>query len=184
MAEPGAGRGGSDRLTELKVPTPLRASHEAGRGSTVNGGTPTSIGHLYSFGNTEEKLRLQNLGCEPRGHPSQGPLDHSTGRGWVKEQHGCYRDALFVKRNELDLIIHESLGGGFAPPAVARIRRMARMAAAGTDRTRYTSRGKISYVSHHTQRISLSVVKANSQGILGSYGKLSAGLSASLTPRQ
>jgi len=135
-----------------------------------------SLWYRYYPYNTEEKLRLKNLGCAPRGHPSQGPLDHSTGRGWVKEQHGCYRDALFVKRNELDLIIHESLGGGFAPPGVARMRRMARMAAAGTDRTCYTSRGKISYISHHTQRISLSVVKANGAGILGSYGKLSASL--------
>ena len=38
--------------------------------SAKNGGTPTSVGHKYAFGNTEERLRLQKLGCTKRGHPS------------------------------------------------------------------------------------------------------------------
>ena len=32
-------------------------------------------------------------------------------------QKGAYHDALFVKRNRVDLLLHEDLGGGFSPPA-------------------------------------------------------------------
>ena len=49
-------------------------------------------------------------------------------------------------------------------------------AARRIDRTRYTSRARISFLAHHTQRMSLSVVKANSRGILDSCYKLSASL--------
>ena len=129
----------------------------------------------YAFGNTEERLRLQNLGCAERGRPSDGPLDHRTGRGWVRQQKGCYHDAVYVKRSAVDVLLHETLGGGFSPPAVARMRRQAR-AAKSVDRTHYTTRGRLSYLSHHTQRLSLSVVKANSRGIIDSYRKLSASL--------
>ena len=44
------------------------------------------------------------------------------------------------------------------------------------DRTRYTSRGHISFLQHHTQRISLGAVKANSRGILDTFCKMSASL--------
>ena len=33
------------------------------------------------------------LGCAERGRKSDGPFDHMTGRGWVKEQKGHYYDA-------------------------------------------------------------------------------------------
>ena len=78
MAEPGGAPGGADRVTELKVYSPVTKHQDMGRGSSKNGGTPTSMGHKCAFGNTEERLRLQNLGCAERGHPSQGPLDHAT----------------------------------------------------------------------------------------------------------
>ena len=133
------------------------------------------MGHLYAFGNTEEQLRLENLGCAERGRPSDGPLDHGTGRGWVRARRGHYHDAVHVKRSATEIILHETLGGGFSPPAVARMRRQAR-AAKSVDRTRYTTRGRLSYLSHHTQRMSLSVVKADSRGILDSCRKLSASL--------
>ena len=55
--------------------------------------------------------------------------------------------------------------------------RLARAAREGTDRTRYTSRGKISYMAHHTQRVSLAIVKADSHGIIKSYRSKSASLS-------
>ena len=56
------------------------------------------------------------------------------------------------------------------------MRRQAR-AAKSVDRTRYTTDpGRLSYLSHHTQRMSLSVVKADSRGILDSCRKLSASL--------
>ena len=177
MAEPGGGAGGCDRLLEMKAISPLRAKHEAGRGSATNGGTPANVGHLFGFGNTEERLRWENYGCAGRGHPSQGFFDHSTGRGWVKKHKGCYHDGVYIKKNELDLVVHETIGGGFSPPAVSRMCRLARAAREGTDRTRYTSRGKISYKAHHTQRVSLAIVKADSHGILKSYRSKSASLS-------
>ena len=172
LCEPGGGPGGSDLITEIKVCTPLVASHAAGQGSTVNGGTPTSVGHLHAFGNTEEKLRLINLGCRERGHPSQRALDHTNGRGWVKARRGCYYDALVRKRNPVCLTLHESLGGGFSPPAAARLHTLARVARAGADRTRYSARRRLSYINHHSQRISLSIVKADSAALLHASRRL------------
>ena len=96
---------------------------------------------------TEERLRLENLGCTERGHPCQGPLNHRTGRGWVRARRGLYDDALYVKCHVVDLVLHETIGGGFSPPAVAKINRLSRSAASGIDRTRYTSRRRdISFV--------------------------------------
>ena len=144
----------------------------------MNGGTPTSVGHKYAFGNTEERVRLENLGCDERGHPSQGPLDHATGRGWVRGRRGLYYDALHVKRSAVEIVLHETFGGGFSPPAVAKLHRHARSAASGTDRTRYTTRRKVrSFKSHHSQRISLGIVKADSRGILDSFGRMATSLS-------
>ena len=55
----------------------------AGKGSEENGGNAASVGHRYGFGNTEEKHRVKVFGCKERGRPRDGPLDHSTGKGWV-----------------------------------------------------------------------------------------------------
>ena len=141
------------------------------------------MGHLYGCGNTEERLRLENLGCAARGHPSLGYFDHSTGRGWVRARRGCYHDGIFNKRNTVDVILHETIGGGFSPPGVSRICSLSRKAASGTDRTRYTSRRPIScpisYKKHHTQRLSLNVVKGDAAGILTAQRKLVASLSSS-----
>ena len=93
----------------------------------------------------------------------------------MRGRRGCYYDAVHVKRSATEIILHETLGGGFSPPAVARLRRCAR-AAKSADRTRYTSRGRISFTQHHTQRISLGVVKADARGILDSFSKMSASL--------
>ena len=175
MAELNDAPDGTSRLNELKVYSGLSKHYDGGRGSTLNGGTPTSVGHLYACGNTEERLRLGNLGCAERGHPSHGAFDHSTGRGWVHERRGCYHDGIFNKRNATDLLLHETLGGGFSPPAVAKICRLGRKVKQGAcDRTRYTSRRPISYVNHHAQRISLSILKADAAGIIAASRQLSA----------
>ena len=121
---------------------------------------------------------MENLGCDERGHPSQGPLNHRTGRGWVRGRRGLYHDAIHNKRSTVDLVLHETIGGGFSPPAVAKIHRYARLAASGVDRTRYTAKRPISYKTHHTQRLSLGIVKADSRGILDSFSRLSASLSS------
>ena len=49
------------------------------------------------FGSTLDQTLLKVLGCKERGHKSQGPLVHATGKGWVKEHKGQYYDALHVK---------------------------------------------------------------------------------------
>ena len=143
MAEPGDAPGVADRLTELKVYSSLTKQRDMGRGSARNGGTPTTLGHKFAFGSTEERLRVENLGCDERGHPSQGPLNHRTGRGWVRGRRGLYHDAIHNKRSTVDLVLHETIGGGFSPPAVAKIHRYARLAASGVDRTRYMAKRPI-----------------------------------------
>ena len=58
---------------------------------------------------------LKVLGCKERGHKSQGPLVHATGKGWVKEHKGQYYDALHVKNGIVKICLVESQGG-IAPP--------------------------------------------------------------------
>ena len=41
------------------------------------------LGHKFGFGNTLDQTLLKVLGCKERGHKSQGPLVHATGKGWV-----------------------------------------------------------------------------------------------------
>ena len=48
----------------------------------------------------------------------------------MKQHDGCYRDALLNKKNEVEVILHESLGGGFSPPAVAAMHRNSKEARA------------------------------------------------------
>ena len=79
-------------------------------------------------------------------------------QGYVKSQRGHYHDGIFTKRNKFNLLLHETFGGGFSPPAVAKINRLARKAQrSGVDRTAYPphSRLSLSFVSHHAERIYL-----------------------------
>jgi len=76
---------GGDCNYELKVPSPTVASYSAGWGSAKGGGAPASVGHLYGFGSTREKYHLKILGCAKIGRPEDGPLNHTTGKGWVAE---------------------------------------------------------------------------------------------------
>jgi len=52
-------------------------------------------------------------------------LSHKTGHGYVKAHRGFYHvhDAIFVKRNNFNLLLHETFGGGFSPTAVLKLRR-------------------------------------------------------------
>ena len=65
-----------------------------------------------------------------------------------------------VKRNEVCLLLHENLGGGFSPPAAHKIRRLGRKARSGIDRTPYKTDRKISFVSYHTRSISMNITRA------------------------
>ena len=51
------------------------------------------------------------------------PFDHKNGHGYVKAHRGFYHDAIFVKRNNFNLLLHETFGGGFSPTAVLKLRR-------------------------------------------------------------
>ena len=155
-----AGDDGEDVCNEVKCFATLKKSGSTGRGG-VNGGTAAKVGHKYLFGNTEEQCRVDNLGCAPRGRPADGPLNHKTGKGWVKGKRGDYHDALFVKRNRVEVLLHEDIGGGFSPPAAHKIRRLGRKSREhGVDRTSYKGDRKISFVSYHSRAISMNIVRA------------------------
>ena len=148
--------------------------------STAHPAVTTLNGGEYAFGNTEEPLRLENLGCAERGRKEDGNFNHNTARGWVRGRRGLYTDALVAKRNVVDLLLHDPLGGGFSPPASARMRALDRRAREGEiDRTKYhktTQRSEGMYKSFHTQQISLGVVKADACATLRSMRLLSAKL--------
>ena len=65
-------------------------------GSWEKGGNVASVGHLYGFGNTLDKALTAVVGCKERGRQVDGPLDHSTGKGWVKDH--AYGDG-WVEKN-------------------------------------------------------------------------------------
>ena len=85
---------------------------------------------------------------------------HTHSKGWVAPHRGCYDDALRIKRNEVELCVHDPLGGGFSPPAVKALHKRDKRARV-YDRTNYTGRTKMSFRSHHAQRISLAAVKGD-----------------------
>ena len=61
--------------------------------------------------------------------------------------------------------------GGFSPPALAALHRNSKTARAGTDRTKYTCPRPISYMSHHAQRISLGIVRAEARAYLDALAR-------------
>ena len=97
------------------MPSALTKTRQAGQGSAAHGGCCASLGHKFGFGNTLDQTLLKVLGCKERGHKSQGPLVHATGKGWVKEHKGQYYDALHVKNGIVKICLVESQGG-IAPP--------------------------------------------------------------------
>ena len=85
-----------------------------------------------------------------------------------------------VKRNNFNLLLHETFGGGFsvlAHTAVLKLRRLARKVARGSvDRTAYSPKYSLSFMSHHAERISLSVVRGVNRAIRSHLATLSARL--------
>ena len=94
------------------------------------------------------------MGCKERGRQVDGPLDHSTGKGWVKDHAygkgwiktdagswkwtgAQYYDAKWVKKAITRLVLVETLGG-IAPPTKQFLHVFAKEAAGSkTDRTEY-----------------------------------------------
>ncbi|EOD34314.1 hypothetical protein EMIHUDRAFT_202042 [Emiliania huxleyi CCMP1516] len=107
-----------------------------------------------------------------------GPLDHSTGKGWVKDHAymygkgwvktdtgwkwmgAQYYDAKWVKKAITRLVLVETLGG-IAPPTKQFLHVFAKEAA-GTN----TDPGRASsFVVHHTQQISKAAVAGDAENI-------------------
>ena len=178
MVEVGAGAGGKHKIKEMKFLNSLKKTRKQGRGTQLHGGCAMSTGHERAFGSTEEQVRYENLGCPQRGRPSDPPFDHKTGRGFVEAHDGHYQDALVNKKNEVEIIVHETLGGGFSPSAVNAIFRYKRMARAGFDNTKYRKSTKhISYLAHHTQSISTAITREDSRAMHEALSKKMAELS-------
>ena len=158
---------GGDVCVDTKVPSPLTKTRTAGLGSVQNGGNPASVGHIYAFGNTEELLRIKVLGCRRRGRRRQGPFNHSTGKGWVKEVKGDYADALSKGSRVIPGVVETM--GGVVPHLRAYLRYLARRArhAGGLDGTVYGSSrtSASSFYSHHIQRIGLAAQLGDARGI-------------------
>ena len=126
------------------------------------------MGHKIGFGNTEEDERVRILGCKARGRERDGPMDHSTGKGWVAARDGHYRDALVIKRSTVITAVIESTGG-VSPPLRSQMRVLEeRIKGRGAvDRTVYgcTRISTRSFYVHHKQRISLAAVKFDAMAI-------------------
>ena len=127
-----------------------------------------SLGHKFGFGNTLDQTLLKVLGCKERGHKSQGPLVHATGKGWVKEHKGQYYDALHVKNGIVKICLVESQGG-IAPPTKRIIFNFAKEVGSpsAVDRTDYgTASGSArGFAQHHSQQLSRAAVCGDAQNI-------------------
>jgi len=164
----GGAPAGRNLLVENKVPSPMGKTHAQGQGTTALGGSVTSVGHRFAFGNTEEKLRHENLGCKQRGAPGQHALCHTTGKGFVKEKKGLYHDALKNQRATVIVAITESFGGicpelySFYHKRGKRVRSKAL-----ADRTVY-SRHRLApktFKRHHLLHLSVEVQRADANHI-------------------
>ena len=115
-----------------------------------------------------DQTLLKVLGCKERGHKSQGPLVHATGKGWVKEHKGQYYDALHVKNGIVKICLVESQGG-IAPPTKRIIFNFAKEVGSpsAVDRTDYgTASGSArGFAQHHSQQLSRAAVCGDAQNI-------------------
>ena len=150
------------------MPSALTKTRQAGQGSAAHGGCCASLGHKFGFGSTLDQTLLKVLGCKERGHKSQGPLVHATGKGWVKEHKGQYYDALHVKNGIVKICLVESQGG-IAPPTKRIIHNFAKEVGSpsAVDRTDYgTASGSArGFAQHHSQQLSRAAVCGDAQNI-------------------
>ena len=176
LAEIGGGECGEDVCNEVKCFAFAKKGDTPGKGSRGTSDTVCpATGHMIGFGNTEEECRLNNLGCRERGRPSDGPFDPKTGKGHVKKKKGDYHDAQYNKKNRVDVLLHENTSA-FSPVAATKIRRLGRKARSGIDRTAYKGHRPLSYVSHHTRAISMSIVKADAWTVFHTTAKIKSEL--------
>ena len=103
LGEPRQGKGGSDRVIELKAYNDLVPI-----GSSAPGAC-SQRGSTHSFGNTEERLIWANRGVRARMGAQK--WSNATGGGHVDAKQGEYHDAIFVKRHEFWLVVMNLFGG-------------------------------------------------------------------------
>ena len=151
---------GNHVLYEVKVFSSLVTSSNLGTGTPAGGGgASTAMGHLVSFGCTEESIVVTNAGCKARGHPTEGAFDHATGLGWVARKTGVYHDGIHNKHNELRLVIANPLGGVSA----SSLHLLKQRAAMGVDTTVYGDRSGSSFLGHHGAIFSLAIVRGEAE---------------------
>ena len=130
---------------------------------------PEFLGHIYSFANFEEGLRITILGSKRRGRQTENRFSHTTGRGFYKGHVGHYDDARFNHGHTVVCLIHAE-DGGFSPETYSHIKRLARDASktGGRDGTEYDDDNwnARSYLTHHMQRISSDIVMATADQLI------------------
>ena len=74
------------------------------------------------------RIRASTVGSASRGIADRKriPYWYSRGGPLPPAHRGFYHDATFVKRNNFNLLLHETFGGGFSPTAVLKLRCLAR----------------------------------------------------------
>ena len=161
LAMPGASPWGTDVLIECKTPSPFTSASHAGQGGP-RGGTIADVGHLFAHGNTEEGLRLTNLGCAQRGSPHDPPFDHTTGRGYVAARDGVYSDMPFIARTTAfsSPSSPHSVHSAASPSACSSSTRAARKtrSTVAMRLATYSRYRSASYLSHHMQCLSTGIV--------------------------
>ena len=121
-------------------------------------------------------MRLEVYGCKGRGAVGDAPLDHATGKGWIKRRPGQYHDALTKRKAAVYVMLFEASGAA-SPHTRAVMRRLHRRADkknGGRDDTEYgeTRCSTKSFYVHHEQRISLAVALQSSRCIHKQLGFL------------
>ena len=72
-------------MTEVKTYTALRRNKGKRKGQLQIRRQPASVRVICLLRRslTEEETRLKNMGCDMRGHRSDGVFSHGNGKGWV-----------------------------------------------------------------------------------------------------
>jgi len=166
-AMPRQGPNGSHIVDEVKVYTPHHPhSAGTGRGDRRHGGQPVNVGHSYSFGNTEERLRREVFGTEQQGEQGDAPFDHSTGEGLIMATVGYYADSV-SQGNETNLLIHETYGG-INDTGAAFLGRLQALAARRDDTEYHDPPGnkRLSYYEHWMRLLSGAAALGDAARIL------------------
>jgi hypothetical protein len=162
LAEEGMGKGGGDLCVEVKVyssfvPRGASSPHET-----------SYHGDTHAFGNTEERLIRAVLGVAAQ--EGNAAWDSSTGLGTVAAHKGDYHDAIHVKRNTVELRLH-NIFGGFNRGATRALHALSKRA---TDRTAYESWAAPGFQPYWGQRISASIVMTDAKRCLHAVSAMRA----------